>query len=82
MWSAGVGLRRNRPQAKLSRQTTDAPTTNQNAFSFEHNLHTSATVHRSDYLPHLDGNANYIIIDDVRRLPLRIADIYRKLTTH
>jgi len=24
---------------------------------------------------------NYIVIDDVRKLPLKVSDIYRKLTT-
>ena len=33
------------------------------------------------YLPHLYGNVNYTVIDDVLRLPLKVADIYRKLTT-
>ncbi|MCB1809179.1 MAG: hypothetical protein KDJ99_29690, partial [Candidatus Competibacteraceae bacterium] len=34
-----------------------------------------------DYLPHMYGPANYALIDDVSKLPLRVADIYRKLTT-
>ncbi|MHB1950013.1 MAG: VWA domain-containing protein [Acidiferrobacteraceae bacterium] len=34
-----------------------------------------------DYLPHLYGHANYAVIDDVRKLPLRISDIYRHLTS-
>ena len=34
-----------------------------------------------DYLPHLYGHANYIVIDDVKKLPYKISDIYRKLTT-
>jgi len=34
-----------------------------------------------DYLPHMYGAANYILIDDVRKLPLKVADIYRRLTT-
>jgi len=34
-----------------------------------------------DYLPHMYGAAHYTIIDDVRRLPLKVADIYRRLTT-
>ena len=33
------------------------------------------------YLPHMYGAANYILIDDVRKLPLKVADIYRRLTT-
>ncbi len=27
------------------------------------------------------GAVNYIVIDDVRKLPLKVSDIYRKLTT-
>ena len=34
-----------------------------------------------EYLPHMYGAAHYAIIDDVRRLPLKVADIYRRLTT-
>ncbi len=34
-----------------------------------------------DYLPHMYGAAHYTIIDDVRKLPLKVADIYRRLTT-
>ena len=34
-----------------------------------------------DYLPYMYGVANYTCIDDVRKLPLKVADIYRKLTT-
>ncbi len=34
-----------------------------------------------EYLEHMYGHVNYIVIDEVRKLPLRIADIYRKLTT-
>jgi nitric oxide reductase NorD protein len=33
-----------------------------------------------DYLPHMYGAAHYAIIDDVRKLPLKAADIYRRLT--
>lgn len=33
------------------------------------------------YLPHLFGKGNYIFIDDVRKLPSRITDIYRRLTS-
>lgn len=35
----------------------------------------------SDYLPRLYGPARYIILDDVNQLPLKAADIYRRLTT-
>lgn len=34
-----------------------------------------------EYLPHMYGAARFIIIDDVRQLPLKITDIYRRLTT-
>ncbi|OQW91251.1 MAG: nitric oxide reductase activation protein [Beggiatoa sp. IS2] len=34
-----------------------------------------------DYLPHLYGAVNYIVIDEVRKLPLKVSDIYRKLTS-
>ena len=33
-----------------------------------------------DYLPHLFGGVNYTFIDDVRKLPLKVSDIYRRLT--
>jgi len=33
-----------------------------------------------EYLPHMYGYANFTRIDDVRRLPYRVADIYRRLT--
>ena len=34
-----------------------------------------------DYLPHMYGNTSYVVVDEVRKLPLKVADIYRKLTT-
>ncbi|MBT4838686.1 MAG: nitric oxide reductase activation protein [Methylococcales bacterium] len=34
-----------------------------------------------DYLPHMYGGANYILLDDVRDLPVKLSDIYRKLTS-
>ena len=34
-----------------------------------------------DYLPHLYGPAAYTVIDEVRQLPLKVSDIYRRLTT-
>ena len=34
-----------------------------------------------DYLPHMYGTANYTVIDDVASLPLKVSDIYRRLTT-
>ena len=33
-----------------------------------------------EYLPHMYGPVNYTVVDDVRMLPLKVADIYRKLT--
>src|SRR5690606_23607641 len=33
-----------------------------------------------DYLPYMYGFANFTRIDDVRRLPYRVSDIYRRLT--
>ena len=33
-----------------------------------------------EYLPHMYGAVNYTVIDDVRKLPLKVADIYRRLT--
>ena len=34
-----------------------------------------------DYLPHMYGAANYIVIDEVNKLPLKVADIYRHITS-
>lgn len=34
-----------------------------------------------DYLPHLYGAANYVVIKDIAKLPLKVSDIYRKLTS-
>lgn len=34
-----------------------------------------------DYLPHMYGHASFVVIDEVRKLPLKVADIYRRLTT-
>jgi nitric oxide reductase NorD protein len=34
-----------------------------------------------DYLPHLYGPVSWSLVDDVKRLPLKVADIYRRLTT-
>ena len=36
--------------------------------------------HGADYLKHMYGPAAYTVLDDVKKLPLKIADIYRKLT--
>ena len=35
----------------------------------------------SEYLPHMYGPASFVLVDQVRKLPLKVADIYRKLTT-
>jgi len=35
----------------------------------------------NEYLPHMYGAVNYSVIDDVKKLPLKVSDIYRKLTT-
>ncbi len=34
-----------------------------------------------DYLQHMYGAANYVVVDDVNKLPLKVADIYRKITS-
>jgi len=34
-----------------------------------------------DYLPHMYGAVNWVLVEEVGRLPLKVADIYRKLTT-
>lgn len=34
-----------------------------------------------DYLPHMYGAANYTVLDDIAQLPLKVSDIYRKITT-
>ncbi len=33
------------------------------------------------YLPHMYGAAAYTVIDEIRKLPLKVTDIYRRLTT-
>ncbi len=35
----------------------------------------------ADYLPHMYSDANFVIIDDVRTLPHRLPQLYRRLTT-
>jgi nitric oxide reductase NorD protein len=35
----------------------------------------------ASYISHLFGEVNYIFLDDVRKLPNRITEIYRKITT-
>jgi nitric oxide reductase NorD protein len=37
-------------------------------------------THGRDYLPHMYGPANYVVIDEVGKLPLKVANIYRRLT--
>jgi nitric oxide reductase NorD protein len=37
--------------------------------------------HGQDYLPHMYGAVNYTVVDDVARLPLKVSEIYRRLTT-
>ena len=34
-----------------------------------------------DYVGHLFGDVNYVVVDDVSKLPLRVPEIYRALTT-
>lgn len=34
-----------------------------------------------EYLPHMYGAASFVVIDEVRKLPLKVADVYRRLTT-
>jgi nitric oxide reductase NorD protein len=34
-----------------------------------------------DYLPHMYGNTAFTVIDKVNQLPLKVSDIYRRLTT-
>ena len=33
------------------------------------------------YLPHMYGAANYTVLDDVAKLPTKVSDIYRKITS-
>ncbi len=35
----------------------------------------------ADYLPRMYGKAAYTVLDDVSRLPLKVSDIYRKITS-
>ncbi|MES9968957.1 MAG: nitric oxide reductase activation protein [Candidatus Thiodiazotropha sp.] len=34
-----------------------------------------------DYLPHMYGAANYTVVNEVEKLPLKVSDIYKKITT-
>jgi nitric oxide reductase NorD protein len=33
------------------------------------------------YLPHMYGPSNFTVVDEVQKLPWKVADIYRRLTT-
>jgi len=35
----------------------------------------------ASYLPHMYGKANYVVLEDVAKLPLKVSDIYRKITS-
>lgn len=37
--------------------------------------------HGPEYLPHMYGAVNYTVVNEVRQLPFKVADIYRRLTT-
>jgi len=37
--------------------------------------------HARDDLPHMYGPAAYTVVDEVRQLPFKVSDIYRRLTT-
>ncbi len=37
--------------------------------------------HAHDYMDHMYGPVNYIFVNDIRKLPLRMVEIYRGLTT-
>ena len=43
----------------------------------------SITIDRKahDYIAHIYGEVNYILIDEVNKLPYRMPQIYRNLTT-
>ncbi len=46
-----------------------------------HSFCITIDVEARDYLPHMYGAANYTVIDDVSKLPLKVSDIYRRITT-
>lgn len=46
-----------------------------------HNFCITIDHDAKDYLPHMYGAANYVLVDDVHKLPLKVADIYRHLTS-
>lgn len=33
-----------------------------------------------DYLPRMYGAVNYVLVDEILKLPMKVSDIYRKLT--
>lgn len=35
----------------------------------------------NEYLPHMYGPVNYTVVNEVKKLPLKVSDIYRRLTT-
>lgn len=45
-----------------------------------HAVALTPTRHGADYLPQLYGPAHYSIVDDARVLPLKLSEIYRRLT--
>ena len=45
-----------------------------------HAVALSLARHDADYLPQLYGLAHYSIVDDARALPLKLSEIYRRLT--
>jgi len=45
-----------------------------------HSFCITIDTHGRDYLPHMYGAANYVVIDEVGKLPLKVANIYRRLT--
>ncbi|MCU7920486.1 MAG: nitric oxide reductase activation protein [Candidatus Thiodiazotropha sp. (ex Epidulcina cf. delphinae)] len=37
--------------------------------------------HGQDYLPHMYGAANYTVISEIEKLPLKVSDIYKKIAS-
>ena len=37
--------------------------------------------HGADYLAHMYGSSRFTVLDDVRQLPLKLADIYQRLSS-
>jgi nitric oxide reductase NorD protein len=35
----------------------------------------------ADYLPHMNSDANFVVVDDIRTLPQKLPQLYRRLTT-